>query len=437
MEKFNDLQKTFYSIINLLNQYKIEYWIDWGTALGYERINSIIPWDYDVDICMLEDDFNNLNELFKKTNYQLNNIIYNQNYYNDNGCCFIYLKDLTNKYDINDIVGIDVVKYTKKHNKLITLMNTNTILEYSNPNQDVELYNFNYDDIFPLQTKLMYGIPVFVPNKNIQLLIQKYGENCIEKYSHLDEYNIWINNINNNLISQLLLKKPFLNIKKFNTIDEGLTFFNETKQPFIVNNPIEFKNITTNIVKQNMINEPEQIFSYDNNFNIKYNSGQDIINLWENDNLKTNVVDSYASNFEFFPSFIKNDAKLLNKYKQTAFCYIATKANNFTKFHIDPDFGNGWMYLTEGIKIWYIINKEDTEYILNNGYTIEDIEQMKFFDIIKILNYYLWNKIYVGILQPNDFLYWHINNLHSVITYDKSIGICGYHQNISNEEDFI
>lgn len=36
----------------------IEYFLGWGNALGYKRSSSFIPWDDDVDVCMLRADFN-------------------------------------------------------------------------------------------------------------------------------------------------------------------------------------------------------------------------------------------------------------------------------------------------------------------------------------------------------------------------------------------
>ena len=71
-EVIQGLYQTLYDVHELFTTYGITYWVDSGTLLGAVRHKGIIPWDDDVDLCVLETDEPRLRELF----YILNTLGY-------------------------------------------------------------------------------------------------------------------------------------------------------------------------------------------------------------------------------------------------------------------------------------------------------------------------------------------------------------------------
>ena len=48
------IDQNLVSLINILTENKINYWICHGTLLGIIRDKKLIPWDHDIDIGVIE-----------------------------------------------------------------------------------------------------------------------------------------------------------------------------------------------------------------------------------------------------------------------------------------------------------------------------------------------------------------------------------------------
>ena len=68
----NELRKIQIQILDNINKFckenKINYWIDCGTLLGAIRHAGYIPWDDDIDIGMLREDYDKFLKLFNQNN---------------------------------------------------------------------------------------------------------------------------------------------------------------------------------------------------------------------------------------------------------------------------------------------------------------------------------------------------------------------------------
>lgn len=60
--------KILKSVDTFCKKHKIRYWLDFGTLLGAYRHNDFIPWDDDVDIGMLREDYDKMIKLFNQEN---------------------------------------------------------------------------------------------------------------------------------------------------------------------------------------------------------------------------------------------------------------------------------------------------------------------------------------------------------------------------------
>ncbi len=75
--------KMLKDITDVLDRYKVKYWLDFGTLLGIVRENRILPWDNDMDISIFPDDVDIMQKKvlpeIKKINYR----VYKREYLKD------------------------------------------------------------------------------------------------------------------------------------------------------------------------------------------------------------------------------------------------------------------------------------------------------------------------------------------------------------------
>jgi phosphorylcholine metabolism protein LicD len=194
-------------LVKILNDNKIDYIITCGTLLGYYRHNNgFIPWDDDIDICIVEKDLDKLkqimNEVVKSTNYLFDNSLYGKNTF--------YTFSLL-KYEI--FIDIFVMNNNKDENKYTY----NDKVEKIFPDEF-----FMKDELYPLQDgnfilylpdgNIYEKLPIKLPNKPLAFLKRTYSDWETKKvYSPHCIYNMFLYN---KIIPSEFFKKIFKNVMK-------------------------------------------------------------------------------------------------------------------------------------------------------------------------------------------------------------------------------
>jgi len=226
---------------------------------------------------------------------------------------------------------------------------------------------------------------------------------------------------------------PFLPLRHFRTIQEGFdTLFKgekDSEEPFIVDQAQEFSQVNIPLLRALFVQEKDVMCWFETKteiFNDAYIDGAALFDAWTKEELKFNVVDAPNKHMHLLPPILAENAKNMSEVGQEyTICYALTKSNNLTRYHTDK-YAQGWVYLTCGSKIWHIFAAKDVKYLEEHGYTLDDIKEMDFNQLIRILDNYLWGKIYVGEMRGGDFIYFPHLWAHRVFTYEKSFGVCGY-----------
>ena len=206
---FNDICKS----------YNLEYWIDFGTLLGAVRHKGFIPWDDDIDVGMMREDYEKFIKLFADNIPQYPDLktVFSNNHKHkcfaklihkksENICLDIFPYDKyysplnnTEKQDlsgkiakITKLKGVEYLRYFKtdtKIRKFFKKVTQEKILQ----NKPVECEHpavfmaidfphkwknkvYDWETLFPLKNILFEGIEVSAPNKPDAVLRSIYGD---------------------------------------------------------------------------------------------------------------------------------------------------------------------------------------------------------------------------------------------------------------------
>ena len=167
-------KKALREIARLLKQNQIPFWIDCGTCLGAQRYGGVIPWDNDIDLSVLEPDFENVRNALSQLDP---NKYVAQDWSNrdrPNTYIRVYVKETRNHIDIYHF-RIDPIAKTVKY--IISSENSAFLPKSWKDRERKVCVDTPFDQIFPLKKVKFDGVDVYVPNKTVQYLQARYGQN--------------------------------------------------------------------------------------------------------------------------------------------------------------------------------------------------------------------------------------------------------------------
>jgi phosphorylcholine metabolism protein LicD len=161
-------------IARLLKENHILFWADCGTCLGAYRYGGIIPWDFDIDLAVLEPDFDNV----KRALNGLDKEKYDVQDWSGRNFPKTYLK-----VHVKETGGLIDIYHFRIHpeKKMISSIFSNEDSLFMSEAWKIRERRYTvptpFDVVFPLKMAQFDGIEIPVPNQIVKYLQGRYGEN--------------------------------------------------------------------------------------------------------------------------------------------------------------------------------------------------------------------------------------------------------------------
>jgi hypothetical protein len=167
-------KRALRDIVALFNEAKIPWWLDCGSCLGAYRYGGVIPWDGDIDLAVLLDDFENVRSVLNGLNPDQYLVQDWSTREHPDSFLKIYIRK---SGTMIDIYHFEILPETKELRFVFSLETHMFFPEWFKIRERRFKAPVAFDTVFPLKKTLFDGIEVFVPCDTKKYLQRCYGEN--------------------------------------------------------------------------------------------------------------------------------------------------------------------------------------------------------------------------------------------------------------------
>ena len=167
-------KKALREIVKLLTDAGIPFWVDCGTCIGAYRYGGVIPWDNDLDLSILHEDFQNVRNILKKLDPKKFIAQDWSSRGSPGNYIRVYVKENQNHIDIycNEIdLAAKTISYIVAH------MDSHFMAKDWKERERRQTAAIPFDVVFPLKKGIFDGIEIPIPNQTARYIRYKYGPN--------------------------------------------------------------------------------------------------------------------------------------------------------------------------------------------------------------------------------------------------------------------
>lgn len=407
----------------LCSAHGIEYWLEYGSLLGYVRHGGLIPWEWDMDIGCTTEHFRKLLALGERVERE--DPVYGFKYYKDPeyespAYCF-YVKGL-------EQCLCDVCEYLEEGEQLVC-----AVPDWHYPPHARE-------DVFPLRRVAMLGQEALVPARPERMLFKseellgqclgaedpaQRGRNEIP-YQQYDPVPFVLTQLFHPRTAEKLCAPPVVDIAVARTLREGFEEHGRAGRPFLVKGVRAF-DFDLEAFARRMQQEGLTSFAWNAQLEeVPELSIARSLEQWAQGQLEVNFLDAPIP--KMVPEEgIHPDLRAVGVH-EGSLMLVLSSAGAYTPFHQDPvegaSSGGGWMWLHRGRKVWSFVAFEDTELLYDEA--ARTVSDPPVEELVYLREHALWGRVGQCFAEAGDFVYFPPGCNHRVRTLEASVGVGGY-----------